>query len=241
MKHEQVFSDEFLNAFIDGQLDEAERSLLLEALREDETLSRRVCQLRKVRDMVQLAYLEVEAPPRRSGPRTNSAPRMALVASILILLGSIAGWMSHAMLSPPPLSELAEAIEQGRRLAPGEQWRVVLHVTTDDEYRLNTVLEETERLLENHRKAGRTVVVELLTNGKGLKLLRSDASPFARRIHALQAQYDTLRFLACAKTIKRLKTEKGIDVKLVPEARVVTSALKQIIERKEEGWSYIRI
>ncbi|HEB59596.1 MAG TPA: hypothetical protein ENJ01_10260 [Gammaproteobacteria bacterium] len=241
MNDEQAFSDEFLSAFIDGQLDESERGLLLEALRKDDELSRRVCQLRKVRDMVQLGYLDIEAPSTQVGQKKTRTSRMALVASFLMLLGLAVGWTSHALLSDPGLTELAQAIESGRQIGPGEQWRVVLHVTTDDEYRLNTVLEETERLLKSHREAGRTVVVELLTNGKGLKLLRSDSSPFAERIHALQAEYDTLSFLACAKTIKRLKKEKGIDVTLLPEAEVVTSALKQIIRRKEDGWSYIRI
>lgn len=240
MNEQQDFSDEFLSAFVDGQLDETERSRLLAALRDDDALSRRVCQLRKVRDMVQLAYLDIEAPSQQP-PRRKQPSRMALVAAVLITLGMVTGWVSHSLLSRPGLTELAQAIENGRNITPGEQWRVVLHVTTDDEYRLNTVLEETERLLKNHRAAGRTVVVELLTNGKGLRLLRSDASPFAARIHALQAEYDTLSFLACAKTIKRLKKEKGIDVSLLPEAEVVTSALKQIIRRKEDGWSYIRI
>ena len=61
MKHTDAYSDEFLNAYIDDQLDEAERSALLTELKVNDELSRRVCQLRKARDMVQLAYLDVDS------------------------------------------------------------------------------------------------------------------------------------------------------------------------------------
>ena len=163
------------------------------------------------------------------------------MAAVLVMVGTVTGWVAHSLLGQPGLTELAQAIEGGRTIEQGDHWRVVLHVTTDDEYRLNTALNETEHLLQSHRDTGKMVTVELLTNGKGLQLLRKDRSAFAQRIRALQEEYNTLSFLACAKTIQRLKAEKGIDVTLLPEAEVVSSALKQIMRRKEDGWSYIRI
>ena len=38
-----------------------------------------------------------------------------------------------------------------------------------------------------------------------------------------------------------MQNEGGINFNLIPEATVVESALHQVIKRKEEGWSYIRI
>ena len=41
MKHNEDFSDEILNAFIDDQLDHDERAQILSALRHDDALSQR--------------------------------------------------------------------------------------------------------------------------------------------------------------------------------------------------------
>ena len=239
MKHTEGFSDEFLNAFIDGQLDEAERSRLLAALREDEDLSRRLCRLRKVRDMVQLAYLEI---PDRAPVRTPPRPRPhrgRAAAALLMALAGLGGWLAHDRMAQPSLAELAEIVQTNT--PAGDTWQLVIHIPTDDTYRLRTALEETENLLRRNQARGRKVMVEILTNGRGLKLLRTDTSPFAQRIRKMQREYQTVRFAACGKTIQRLKLEQGLEVGLLPGAVVVPSALAEIMKRQQEGWTYIRI
>ena len=239
MRHMEGFSDEFLNAFIDGQLDEAERSRLLAALREDEDLGRRLCRLRKVRDMVQLAYLEVpHDAPGHPPPRRRAHWRQA-VAAAAVVAAAVSGWLAHDRFREPSLTELAEIVQNNT--PAGDTWQLVIHITTDDTYRLRTALDETENLLrENHRR-GRKVMVEILTNGRGLKLLRSDTTPFAHRIQHMQQKYETVRFAACGKTIQRLKLEQGLEVDLLPDTVVVPSAISEIMKRQLEGWTYIRI
>ena len=63
MTHNEDFSDEILNAFIDNQLDHDERVQILSALRHDDALSQRVCDLQKVRSLVQLAFNENDVVP----------------------------------------------------------------------------------------------------------------------------------------------------------------------------------
>jgi len=53
-------------------------------------------------------------------------------------------------------------------------------------------------------------------------------------------KYSNLSFLACQKTLQRLKLEHGIDAPLLPEVLVVPSALDEIVNRLEKGWSYIQ-
>jgi hypothetical protein len=48
-------------------------------------------------------------------------------------------------------------------------------------------------------------------------------------------------FVACQNTIDRLKSERGISAKLLPEAVVIDSAVAQIMRRQQQGWAYIQV
>lgn len=69
MNQEREFSEEMLNAFVDGQLALEERIRIYGRLQRDEALSRRICELYTVRELVQLAY---EMPPKRGKQRRHS-------------------------------------------------------------------------------------------------------------------------------------------------------------------------
>ena len=77
-----------------------------------------------------------------------------------------------------------------------------------------------------------------MANDKGLNLLRSDITPFSRKISAL-ANHNVI-FYACSKAIQRLE-EKGIEVHLVPEAIPGYTALDRVVIRMKDGWQYIKI
>ncbi|MCA1978528.1 MAG: hypothetical protein LDL19_04760, partial [Thiobacillus sp.] len=61
-----IVSDETLHAFVDGELDVAERELLTVHMQSDPELARRVCAARALRDMVKLAYAEPPKPQVRA-------------------------------------------------------------------------------------------------------------------------------------------------------------------------------
>ncbi len=244
----QHYSDEYINAFLDGQLDDQERSQLLEAVIRDPELSARVCERQKVREMVQLAYHNIGAS-EQTAPRSNPRQRgispfgKAVAASLLLALGVLAGWVSNSALdSRPSLLDLAQAIQtpQESLNAKGE-WRVMLHVSTADPNRLNTLLEETEQLLQQAQHSTRKVRVEVLANSKGLQLLNASNTEYAHKIRALQAKYGNLSFMACSKALARLKQEQGVKLHLTQGAKIVPSAVGEIIRRQREGWTYIHI
>ncbi|MBL8478523.1 MAG: hypothetical protein JNK59_04380, partial [Sterolibacteriaceae bacterium] len=66
MKHE--ISDEQLNAFIDEELDSADRERVLAAVAVDGELAQRACALRLVKEQVRHAYAEPPAAPSRRQP-----------------------------------------------------------------------------------------------------------------------------------------------------------------------------
>ncbi|HKK06210.1 MAG TPA: DsrE family protein [Gammaproteobacteria bacterium] len=243
MSAKEKFSDEFINAFLDGQLDADERSRLLDEVRRDPALSGRVCELQKVREMVQLAYHNVAVPQRYRQPAPVFSTRYAkaLAASMLLALGVLVGWFTNAAVDQPnSLLEMARTVQTPPG-AHGKVWHVMLHVSTADPVRLNTLLDETDHLLRYSAHSTQKVRVEVLTNGNGLELLSADNSPYASRIRQMQREYGNLTFLACHKALQRLKHDKGINLDLVKGAKVVPSAMGEIIKRQREGWTYIHI
>src|SRR4030066_349022 len=76
MSQEKRFSDEFLNAFVDNQIAAEEKSRAYVEIHQDEGLNRQVCELRKLHDLVQLAYRDPPAPPVHavSGPDSGRPP-----------------------------------------------------------------------------------------------------------------------------------------------------------------------
>jgi len=71
-------------------------------------------------------------------------------------------------------------------------------------------------------------------------LLRSDVSPYAKRIALMQAKYPNLDFLACSQTINKLQ-KNGVIVHLLPHTGVAPSAVEQINKRLQQGWDYVRV
>jgi intracellular sulfur oxidation DsrE/DsrF family protein len=238
-----TFSDEYLNAYLDNQLDASERGQLLEALRQDGELSARVCKLQKVKEMVQLAYHNFDAELGQQQPPRRKPVWPAIAASFLLAMGLLTGWFANSQFGQQPrLLELAKAAQTSNTMATAQdEWRIVLHVDSADPNRFNVMLDETEQLLKTSAQQQQKVRVEILTNGGGLMLVEQGNAAYTKRLQALSKQYDNLGLLVCQRALNKLKAEKGVSLDLVPEATVVESAMNQVIKRQQEGWAYIRI
>lgn len=245
MNHsDKRFSDEFLNAYIDDELADEDRQRLMEALRDDQLLNQRLCSLRTVRDLVRLGFQHAEGDNYGKTARTRRFGWGRSVAALLFVgLGVGAGWLTHSGLSQShSLMDIARTVEVSQADQTNQHpVRIMLHVTTDDRFKLATVLDEAEQLLGSDSGRGNPVQVAILANGDGLNLLRADESPFAERLQALKARYENLSLLACGKALQRLHEHQGQTPPLLPRTEVVPSALGEIIHRRQDGWSYIMI
>jgi intracellular sulfur oxidation DsrE/DsrF family protein len=220
-------SDEQLNAFVDDELDGADRERLLAAIAADGELAQRACALRLVKEQLRHAYAE---PPPMASRRDLSRP-WRLLATVLLLAGAAAaGWIARdqALDTTPAVARKGEAAH------------VILHLAASDPGRADTALGDAEGLLRAARDSGRAIAVELVVNQGGLDLLRADVSPHAERIARLRAEHANLSFIACGQSVERLR-ERGIEVRLLPGTRVASSALDQIVARMSQGWNYVRI
>lgn len=232
MNDESNFSDERLNAFVDNELDEQEREEVLAAMAEDEELGRRLCALRSTKDLLRHAYDRVPAMPRR-GRRHLPLWGGALAAGMALVVGVLIGWQGHrAIVSSPDEPGLAWL----GGLFAAQPARVLIHLDNSQVDRMEEALDMVEAYLARSGKAK----VELVVNNSGLDLLREETTPHAERIAKLAARYDMLAFVACGNAIARYRSA-GLDVTLVPEARVERTAVEHIVDRVRQGWTYLKI
>ena len=236
------FSDETLNAFLDGELSEDQRAEVLAAMAEDQALSERTCRLRSVKERVQLAFREPPAPPKRRCPKRPAA-WMAVAATVLLFLtGAVAGWYLHPMVETQRFVLLDES---GRGSAPAtadsDAMRIVFHLTSPDMTTAGDLLDEVETMLGAYQQKDRPLRVEVVAQGDGLALLRERLSRYKGRIEALADQYGNLTFVACANTVHRAEVKEGTEVVLLPNAELTESGVAHVVERQKEGWAYIRI
>lgn len=229
MNSDERISEEQLNAFVDDELDPEEKSRVYAEASQCAELDQRLCQQRKVKELVKFAYEDVPRP-KRSGPAPLGRGGFfgrALAASVLLAVGLVIGFLGHQAVGPR-VETMAVATETDSYL---------LHVASGNPDDMATALARAEHLLNSAPKDGARQV-EIVANEKGIDLLRSDVTQFATEISLLQA--NDVVFYACSRTIQRLE-EHGVEVRLVPHAVVDYTALDRVVSRMQEGWQYEKI
>jgi intracellular sulfur oxidation DsrE/DsrF family protein len=241
MKRDDQFSDEFLNSLVDDQLAHEEKSHAYTQINKDEALSKRVCELRKLSDLVKLAY---KNPPASSGqPYPDRLRRnfsIGVAAGLALFFGVVLGWFIHHV--NPTGNSLANQLETASTgdTAADVQAKVMFHIGTNDIIRMDQTLDEVEHLLEFYHNNQQQAHIDVITNGDGLNLLLTDTSPFPGRIQRMQKDYPNLKFIACQNTIERY-TDNGFSTRLLPGVIVIDSGVAEIMRRQQQGWAYIQV
>lgn len=225
-------SDEIsVHAFVDGQLDARDYAAMVDAMAHDAELRARVCEVQRLKQLVRAAW---PLPEAVSGiPR--AMPWRTLAATLVMVLAGAMGWHAYRGDDRAGRAPLAQTS------APSGQQRILFHVATANPVALEEMFNDIAFILEDNRRAGRPLLVEVIANADGLNVLRSDTTRHAARIHSLAQEYSNLKFSACRNTMDRLKREEGIVVRLVPEAGIIESGVVGVARRQGEGWSYIRV
>ena len=117
---------------------------------------------------------------------------------------------------------------------------VVLHLDDADPARQNLVLNNASNINRYYQDKGEEVEIEIVTYGPGLTMLVPGKSPVAERVKSISQNFDNVAFRACANTHRKMSKKAGKDVALMPQAQMVPSGVVHLIERQEQGWSYVR-
>ena len=241
-------SDESLNAYVDGEFDIAESESLIARMRDDPDLAQRVGTLRSLQSMVKLAYAE---PPVARGWRARAVPRREFMqrcafGCLILLAGLSGGWVLHSLESqavavspatPVSTTDGYKMVSLAREADPN---RVLLHLDSAAPDRMQGALDQAERLLDEAERQGRAMQLEIVANSHGIDLLRAGVSPHAERMARMQQRHANLQWVACSQTIARF-TNEGKKVELLPSARIAPTAIGEIVNRLQQGWTYVRV
>lgn len=244
MNETKQYSDEHLNAFIDDQLNTTEKAEILDAIRHDAELSQRVCKLQKLQNLVQLSYESVDVPAHHQYSDNKKSPgklKWAAAASFLLAIGTILGWVSHQSINTNNISDIATITHNPTTMNQADNWNLMLHVSTANPNKLNIVLNEAEALLKQYADSSRKLKLEILANSEGLALVSDSGKNYNKQLQKLQQKYDNLAVVVCGETLKKIQRTQGRKLNLLPNTNVVPSAINQIVNRQQNGWSYIRI
>ncbi|HQU16017.1 MAG: hypothetical protein B7Z66_01170 [Chromatiales bacterium 21-64-14] len=248
----QALSDDTLNAFMDDQLDPEERGEVFDAMNRHRSVTERICELSRLRAMVQHAYRDPAKPKHLQAATRRSHPLVrGVAAGFLVVLGGLLGWALHT--TPHAVSGdqaflgrlangngafMASRVGQ-KSLAGTGMHRILLHIASSDPRRMQLALNDVQELMNLYPR--NRLQVEVVTNAGGVNLLRADMSPFKAQVEELMRKYPNLSFLACRNTIDRLTRMRGAPVHLIPDTRVGPTAVQEIVSRLQEGWIYIKV
>ncbi|MHC0053825.1 DsrE family protein [Actibacterium sp. D379-3] len=118
--------------------------------------------------------------------------------------------------------------------------KVAIHVDSDDVQTMNMALNNAANIAKYYEEKGQEVVIEIVTYGPGLHMLREDTSPVAARIETMALSHDNLTFSACLNTVQAMKQKTQTDVPLLEEATVVPSGAVRLMELQAQGYAYLR-
>jgi intracellular sulfur oxidation DsrE/DsrF family protein len=121
-----------------------------------------------------------------------------------------------------------------------EVHKIVLQADEADPDRQNLVLNNASNINQYYLDKGEEAQIEIVTYGPGLTMLIEGKSSVVERVSSISQNYDNISFLACANTLAGMTKKTGKEPKLLPQAKLVPSGVIHLIQRQEEGWSYIR-
>jgi intracellular sulfur oxidation DsrE/DsrF family protein len=120
---------------------------------------------------------------------------------------------------------------QGKKNKKAPQHRVVIQLSNGDSLTHYGLMNN----LQNLRQGWPELKIAVVCHGPGMKLLHTDKSQFLKEVALYTEQ--GVEFVACRNT---MKTKNIPEEKVFAKAKRVDMGLKEVIERQEQGWTYLK-
>lgn len=118
--------------------------------------------------------------------------------------------------------------------------KVAIQVAENNPALMNLALNNAANIIAHYKKLGEKAVVEIVTFGPGLTMLREDTSPVKARIQTMSLETPELTFAACANTQANAGKQEGKDIPIMSEAKITPSGVVRLAELQSQGYAYIR-
>jgi uncharacterized protein len=118
--------------------------------------------------------------------------------------------------------------------------KLAIQVNDNDPKTMNLALNNVANLTAYYKTKGELILIEVVTYGPGLHMLRADTSPVKARISAMSLEMPHVTFSACQNTRENMSKAENKPVEIVIEAKTVPSGVVTLLELQERGFAYIR-
>jgi intracellular sulfur oxidation DsrE/DsrF family protein len=248
MKNQNQYSDEHINAYIDSELDNDERTRLLFDEQQDTTLAQRINDARILKEKVQLAYSNLSETGTTKKTFSCTAfvsKQKSLVAGLIILL-TVTALLLPTITNNEDVILARQLIKNTHPITPGaiaetigKHKQIVINISQYQPQNFDATIANIEALLLQH-SADKSFNIEIVANKNGLKALDTKTSLHAERISQLAKQFNSLNVVACAKGMADLAAA-GDPIQLIKSIMITPSAAQQVAKRMSEGWMYLKL
>jgi len=230
------FSDEIINAYVDGELLGNEKIEFENALKNDSDLQQTLKSLYALKTQLKKSYESVEPPAK---PQYNVGNYRVAASAMFLLLTFAMGWFGAGVVHQQT-DAMVDAQNPGMRVIAEQPGKYILHISVRDKNKFKQTLDQAEALMSSYQSNDQNIQLEIIANAGGLDLFRKDASPYVQRVKNLQKKYPNIKFVACSNAIERLQ-EQGIEPEFISAVSKDETAIDQVVKRIHQGWSYIKI
>jgi intracellular sulfur oxidation DsrE/DsrF family protein len=112
-----------------------------------------------------------------------------------------------------------------------DEHKIVIQLTSAD----TTIHKMLMKQLNNILVAAPNSRVEVVCLGPGIDMLTSNKTRVQPKLTEMKSR--GIEFLACENTLREFKLSRE---EIVPESGFVKAGIIEIVQKQEEGWSYIR-
>ena len=144
------------------------------------------------------------------------------------------------MLRPATLAALLCAALAVPAAAADKTHHLVIQVSDSDLAKFNLVLSNAANVSQDYSSRGEEVEIEVVAYGPGLHMLRADTSPVKDRMKSFKDGMPNVTFTACGNTMTTMAQHERKPIPLLEGVEVVTAGVVRLMERQEQGWSYVR-
>ncbi|GLK70661.1 hypothetical protein [Ancylobacter dichloromethanicus] len=117
--------------------------------------------------------------------------------------------------------------------------RVVILIDSDNEKIMGHAISYSMNITRAYAMKNEKVSIEIVANGSGIRLFRSDTSPLQQPLAYLRQNIPGIVFSMCDSSRQIAEEKEGHAIALIPGARLVPFGVGRVVELEEAGWSYI--
>lgn len=138
----------------------------------------------------------------------------------------------------PTTSQRASA--KTEKPVAGKTHKLAIQVDENKPEIMNLALNNAKNVAEYYKVKGEKVMIEIVTFGPGLHMLRDDTSPVKQRIAEMSLAEPRITFVACANTQANQSKQEQKPITLIPEAKLFPSGVVRLMELQGQGYAYVR-